>query len=149
MDQNEKASLVGRPTSFRPEYVEQARKLAQLGAVDVEIADFFGVCRRTLHAWRSTYPELAEAMKVGKDAADDRVEHSLFHRALGYSHPAVKIMVADKVVVREDYVEHYPPDTAAAIFWLKNRRKTEWRDKVEHEHGGGFNVTFSGAAADL
>src|SRR3546814_6922806 len=48
----------------------------------------------------------------------------------------------DGSVIHERYVEHYPPDTTAAIFWLKNRRKEQWRDKHEHEHTGGLTVTM-------
>lgn len=33
-----------------------------------------------------------------------------------------------------------PPDTTAAIFWLKNRKPDEWRDKHETELSGGLNV---------
>jgi hypothetical protein len=32
------------------------------------------------------------------------------------------------------YTRHYPPDTQACIFWLRNRRSQNWREKVEHEH---------------
>ena len=32
------------------------------------------------------------------------------------------------------YTEHFPPDTAAAFIWLKNRQPHRWRDKKEvHE----------------
>ena len=66
----------------------------------------------------------------GKSRADAGVAASLFHRAKGYSHDAVKI-VADAKTGAEHivpYTEHYPPDTTACIFWLKNRRKNDWRD---------------------
>ncbi|HLS07388.1 MAG TPA: hypothetical protein VK079_05485, partial [Bacillota bacterium] len=33
------------------------------------------------------------------------------------------------------------PDTTAQIFWLKNRKPAEWRDKQEIEHTGGLNNT--------
>lgn len=124
----------GRPTSFKPEYVEQARKLAQLGATDREAAEFFEVAESTLYLWKHTQPEFSEALKVGKETADARVEQSLYRRALGYSHDAVKIMMADGVPIVEPYTEHYPPDTTAAIFWLKNRKPAEWRDKTTVEH---------------
>lgn len=128
----------GRPRSYKPEYVEQARKLCLLGATDVEVADFFEVTERTIHRWKLDFPEFCQALKLGKDEADDRVEKSLYRRALGYSHDAVKIFADTKegkeMVV--PYVEHYPPDTTACIFWLKNRRKEEWRDKVSQEISG-------------
>jgi hypothetical protein len=31
------------------------------------------------------------------------------------------------------YTEHYPPDTTALVFWLKNRQRGRWGDKVEPE----------------
>lgn len=68
---------------------------------------------------------------------------------MGYSHEAVKIIVVAGEVRHEQYIEHYPPDTTAAIFWLKNRKKREWRDKVEQELTGpdggpiGLNLQVS------
>lgn len=129
--------MAGRPSSFKPEYVEQARKLAELGATDREAADFFEVAESTLYLWKHTHPEFSEALKVGKDAADARVEQSLYRRALGYTHDAVKIHVAsDGGITQVPFTEHYPPDTTAAIFWLKNRKKDEWRDVKAQEHSG-------------
>jgi len=31
------------------------------------------------------------------------------------------------------YTEHDPPDTTVLVFWLKNRQRGRWRDKVEPE----------------
>lgn len=138
----------GRPTKFKPEYVEQARKLAELGATDREIATFFEVTESTVYLWKLEHPSFSEALKVGKTAADDRVEQSLYRRALGYAHDAVKIAVnAQGEVTEVPFVEHYPPDTTAAIFWLKNRRRDEWRDKQEIEHSG--HVTLGDAIDQL
>lgn len=125
----------GRPTDYRPEYAEQARKLALLGATDIELADFFEVAVSTISRWKVMHEEFSEALKVGKEAADERVAQSLYHRALGYSHPEVDIRVVEGQIVQTPLIKHYPPDTTAAIFWLKNRRKEEWRDKIEHDHG--------------
>lgn len=136
---------MARPTKFKLEHVEQARKLAQLGATDKEIADFFGVHEATLNRWKGEFPEFCESLKTGKDVADERVERSLYHRAIGYKHDAVKVLQNNGAPVYADYVEHYPPDTTAAIFWLKNRRPAEWRDKVQQEvsgpDGGPVQVT--------
>ena len=129
-------SVGGRPTKYKPEYIEQARKLCLLGATDREIADFFEVHEATIYRWKLDHPEFCEALKSGKEAADERVERSLFHRAIGYKHDAVKMFQAGGAVITEQYVEHYPPDTTAAIFWLKNRKPKEWRDKVQQELSG-------------
>jgi hypothetical protein len=130
----------GRPSSFKPEFIEQAQKLCQLGATDVEMADFFEVAVSTFYKWKNEFPEFSEALKTGKSAADERVERSLYHKATGYTFDAVKIFMpagADGPVYAP-YREHVPPDTTAMIFWLKNRRSADWRDKTEqvirHEH---------------
>lgn len=130
------ANPVGRPSDYRPEYAEQARKLCLLGATDKKMADFFGVSEQTLNAWKSAHPEFLESITRGKEIADAEIAEALFHRAKGYKHPAVKIMSVNGAVVHEDYVEHYPPDTQAASLWLRNRQPELWRDKVQTELTG-------------
>jgi len=104
-----------------------------IGATDAELAEAFRVGLSTLSMWKLRIPEFRDALKA-KAKADGKVTVSLYRRALGYSHPAVKIFAdpktgSEKVV---EYVEHYPPDTTACIFWLKNRQKEQWRDRQEH-----------------
>jgi len=132
----------GRPTKFKHEYIEQAKKLAQLGATDKEIADFFEVTDRTINRWKLESDEFCQSLRMGKSFADDRVERALYHRATGYSHEAVKMFNAGGEIISEAYTEHYPPDTTAAIFWLKNRRPKEWRDKTETELTGNVTVNL-------
>lgn len=127
---------MARPTKFKPEFIGQARKLCKLGATDRELADFFGVTEKTLNNWKLESDEFLQSLKSGKDEADDRVERSLFARAIGYEHDDTDIRVVDGRIVETPIVKHYPPDTTAAIFWLKNRRKDEWRDKVTQELTG-------------
>jgi hypothetical protein len=124
---------VGRPTDYNPEFVEQARKLCELGATDLELADFLKVDVSTVYRWKNTHPEFCEAVRVGKDACDDRVERSFYNRCVGYSFSAVKIFMpaGAEQPVYAPYTEHVPPDTGAALNWLKNRRKDDWRDKTE------------------
>lgn len=142
----------GRPASYKPEFAKQAEKLCELGATDADLADFFEVTDRTVYRWQTKYPEFCQALKTGKSAADDRVERSLYHKATGYSFDAVKIFMpagASKPVYA-DYREHVPPDTTAAIFWLKNRRSSEWRDKREitGDDGGPLQIVIKRYAAD-
>lgn len=126
----------GRPTKYKPEYVKQAQKLVQLGATDAELADFFQVTISTISLWKVKHAEFSEALKLGKEVADKRVEESLYHRALGYAHEEVDIRVVNGVLVETPLIKHYPPDTTAAIFWLKNRKPAEWRDKTQQELSG-------------
>jgi hypothetical protein len=135
MDTEEK-DVGGRPTKFEPQFIEQAEKLCRLGATDVEIADFFEVSVRTLHRWKAEHEGFCHSIKAGKEVADSRVERSLFARATGYEHDEVDIRVVGGEIVQTPIRKFYPPDTTAAIFWLKNRKKEEWRDKVETELTG-------------
>ena len=121
----------GRPTDYRQEYAEQAKKLAEHGLTDQELADFFEVDVRTIYRWKVAFPEFSQSLKLGKDEADDRVERSLYHRAVGYSHDSVKIFNSEGTPLIVPYREHFPPDNASAIFWLKNRRPDVWRDRQE------------------
>lgn len=140
---------MARPTKYKPEYVNQAAKLCMLGATDIEIADFFEVNVATLYRWKNEHPEFCESLKVSKEIADDRVERSLFARANGYEHEEVDIRVIDKEIVKTEIRKFYPPDTTAAIFWLKNRRPALWRDKTDIEHTGSINVTMPPVDAAL
>jgi hypothetical protein len=136
---------MGRPSSYKPEYAEQAGKLCKLGATDKELADFFEVTEQTVNNWKTDFPSFFESLKRGKHEADDRVEHSLYRRALGYSHDAVKIFCSKEGdVTKVEYVEHYPPDTVACIFWLKNRRSDEWRDKIDIAQSGMSRERLTG-----
>ena len=139
----------GRPSKFKPEFVDQARKLAELGATDREIADFFDVTEVTINRWKATNAEFCSSIKVGKQAADDRVEQSLYRKATGYSFDSEKIFQYEGEVIRAATVEHVPPSDTAAIFWLKNRRKDEWRDRhdVQHSIDGDLAAVFKAASA--
>ena len=126
----------GRPTSYRKEYAEQARKLCLLGYIDDELGDFFGVSKQTINAWKKDHPEFLDSIMRGKDVADADVAEKLYKRALGYTHKSVKIFNNEGVPMKVEYTEHYPPDTQAASLWLRNRQPNKWRDKQDIEHGG-------------
>jgi hypothetical protein len=115
---------------YRQEYAEQAGTLALFGLIDEQLAKAFGVSRRTVQNWQQTHPKFAQAIARGKQVADDAVERSLFHRARGYSHQAVKLFFDARrgEVVRAEYLERFPPDPTSMIYWLKNRRPDRWRD---------------------
>lgn len=123
----------GRPSKYKPEYAEQAKKLCMLGHTDKELALFFEVSEQTLNAWKHAHPEFLESLKGGKDLVDAEVAAKLFHRATGYEHPEDDIRAINGEIVITPTIKHYPPDTTAAIFWLKNRQPKLWRDKVEVE----------------
>jgi len=137
------AKKPGRPTKYKPEFAAQAEKLCRLGATDIEIADFFEVDVRTVYRWKGEHDEFCQALKIAKAEADDRVERSLYARASGYEHDEVDIRVIDGKIVETPIRKFYPPDTTAAIFWLKNRKPEQWRDKQEMEHSGSVTVEIT------
>ena len=126
----------GRPTKFRPEYVEIAATLAKNGATDADVASALGVAIRTVWRWQAEHAAFCQALVVPPGAPDDRVERSLFQRGVGYTFDAEKIFQHDGKPVRVAYQEHIPPDPGAAMKWLTNRRPDRWRDRQSLEHTG-------------
>jgi len=135
----------GRPSSYDPDFARQAQKLSELGATDQEMADFFEVDVRTIYRWKHDYDEFCQSLKVGKEIADERVERSLYQKAIGYEQDEVKIFMPGGATepVYAPFRAKIAPDTTAAIFWLKNRRSGEWRDKQDVEHSGSIETTVS------
>ena len=106
-----------------------------------ELADSFEVSDRTLRRWMRDHPEFRYAIKTGKEFADVDVEMSLLQRAKGYRITEVKRtyeMQEDedgnevRVLLGEEVKEKdLAPDPTSMIFWLKNRKPQEWRDRRE------------------
>lgn len=104
------------------------------GLTQQQIADNLGINVDTLIEYKKKYTDFSEALKKGKEVVDIEVENALLKRALGYTITLNKQKVTkdgDVVDITEEV--HVPPDTTAQIFWLKNRKKAQWRDKVEYE----------------
>lgn len=120
------AKISAKISKFKPEYVPIAHRMAQMGMVDEEMAEVFGVSIRTLYRWSAAYPEFRQALVCGKEAPDDRVAAALFHRAVGYTHDDLDIRVVENKLVKTEIKKHYPPDVKAALAWLYNRRREEW-----------------------
>jgi hypothetical protein len=119
----------GAKETYKPEYVEQVKRLAALGLIESEIATFFGRAHKTIKNWRLAHPDFDEAMRVGKEIADERVVLRLYERAVGFYYEAEKVMMVDGKPQVVKYQEYLPPDTTAIIFWSKNRMPEEWRER--------------------
>lgn len=105
---------------------------ARDGLTDEQIAKNIGINRTTLYDWKKKEVNIADALKKGKEVIDFEVENALLKKALGYTITLNKQKVTkdgDVVDITEEV--HVPPDTTAQIFWLKNRKKEQWREKVE------------------
>lgn len=82
----------GRPTAYRPEYARQCFHLCKLGAIDQALGLFFGVSERTINTWKHEHPDFLAAMKRGKAFADAQVAVALYNCAIGFEHPAEKLL---------------------------------------------------------
>lgn len=134
----------GRPTLYKTKYCEQVATMCANGATDQELADFLGVHIACIYRWAAKYEEFSKALKAGKELADERVERSLYSRAVGFEHVSVKIFMpagAEEPVYAK-YREYLPPDVGAASMWLKNRRGDKWRDKSQSD----LNINVSWAS---
>ncbi|APM40557.1 transposase [Clostridium kluyveri] len=131
---------------------------AREGLTEVQIAKNLGISESTLNDYKKKYPEFLESLKKGKEVIDFEVENALLKRALGYKYDEVtqeRILQKDeygkvitdihgfpiyKMVVTKTVKKEVAPDTTAQIFWLKNRKPKEWRDKRDVEHSGEVSV---------
>ncbi|MGN0352400.1 MAG: transposase [Roseburia sp.] len=109
---------------------------ARDGLTDEQIAHNMGINVATLYVWKKKYGEISEALKKGKEVIDRQVENALLKRALGYKYKeTTRELVTNKetgfseLVVTKVVEKEVVPDTTAQIFWLKNRKPEEWRDK--------------------
>jgi transposase len=88
---------------------------ARDGLTDEQIAHNMGISRSTLKEWKKDYPAISAALKKTKEVVDREVENALYKKAC-------------------------EGDTTAMIFWLKNRRPNDWRDKRETQLSGNVQT---------
>lgn len=81
---------------------------ARDGLTDEQIAHNIGIARSTLFEWRKRQKDIEDALKKGKEVVDFEVENALLKNALD-------------------------GNVTAQIFWLKNRKKKDWREKIQPE----------------
>lgn len=91
---------------LEPEGLTLLEGWARDGLTEKEIAEVLGISHRTLTRWKQSHPELAGALRQGKEAVDYKVESALLQNALN-------------------------GNTSAQQFWLRNRRPDRWKEKPE------------------
>jgi len=126
----------GRPSKYEGINLAKVELFAMHGLIDSELAICLDISEATLNNYKKQHPEFLESIKKGKLVADLQVERKLYERATGYEHEDTYFSNYQGVVSATSYTKHYPPDTAAAFIWLKNRRG--WRDRQEVEHSGSI-----------
>jgi hypothetical protein len=118
----------GRPTIYKPENAEIARHACMLGATNEALAERFEVCRRTVDNWIATIPEFSDAVRQGRQVADEVVISALFARATGMEQKMTKVFCYRGQPVIANYTVQLPPHVPACFFWLRNRRPWQWRE---------------------
>lgn len=121
---------------------------ARNGLTDEQIANNIDIARPTLYEWKKKYPDINDALKRGKEVVDIEVENSLLKAAKGYFVDEEKTYISEVngvVTKRKEITKKYiAPNTTAQIFWLKNRKPIEWRDKVFSENYNVDKVIIEG-----
>lgn len=137
-----------------PDGLTRLEAYARDGLTDELIAGKMGITTSTYYEWKKKFAELSEALKRGKEIVDVEVENALYKKTKGYNVQLVKTFKtkhikydkAGRKASEDEILEqgideiHVPADTTAQIFWLKNRKPAEWRDKQEVEHSGTLGV---------
>ena len=140
----------GRPSKYEAEWKDKLIIIegwAKDGLTNEQIAKNMGISVKTLYEWQNKYSEFSESLKKGKEVVDREVENALLKRALGYKYKEItREPIKDattgeiRLEVTKEVVKEVVPDTTAQIFWLKNRKPNEWRDKQDVNVGGTLDT---------
>lgn len=133
----------------------QLEAWARNGLTDEQIAANIGISRSTLNEWKNRFSDISDTIKRGKEIVDIQVENALLKRALGYTYKETTREAQFnpqteqyEMVVTKEVTKEVVPDTTAQIFWLKNRKPEEWRDKKDVEHSGSVNNPFAALSTE-
>ncbi len=120
---------IGRPSSFHKIDMAKVEALVKRGLTDREISMVFDVDKVTWSLWQNQYPEFRKLLQGWKKYANERVERSLYERAIGYEHHETKFFTyMGEVISSKTIIKHIPPEPGAAKLWLINRGE-DWQDK--------------------
>lgn len=136
----------GRTGYWKPEYVEQAYKLAMLGLTDKQMAEFWGLQVQVIDYWKQQKEDFRAALKRGKIEADAEVAIALHKKACGYDYEEELIFKnkAGEITGRQTVKKHQPADSWAALKWLAIRQRENWAEvlKTEFKVSGTFDVRY-------
>lgn len=122
---------------------------ARDGLTNKQISHNIGITEDTLYRWIDKYSELSESLKRGKEVVDREVENALLKRALGYEYvETTREGIDGQLSVTKEVTKQVAPDVTAQIFWLKNRKPEDWREKKEVEHTGNINNPFENLSTE-
>lgn len=130
------------------EGLKRLESMARDGLTNLQICHNIGIAEGTLYRWQNDYPEIKQAIKNGKRPVDFEVENQLLKTAMGFEYEETRSYMEEqpdgsykrKV---DTHTRRALPNVTAQIFWLKNRKATQWADKQVVEHSGEINILDS------
>lgn len=87
---------------------------ARDGLTNEQIANNIGINAKTLYEWKKKESKIGNILKKAREVVDYEVENALLKSAL-------------------------EGNVTAQIFWLKNRKKEQWREKQEYNNDEELN----------
>lgn len=124
---------------LQPEKLEQITNWAANGLGEQQLAQSMGIHRDTLHTWKNKFADISDAIKKGRQLAVQCIENQFFKNAYGMLEETTEIVEEDQEFDGKNWVpvkrhvrrttRKIPPNTAAQIFFLKN--KAGYRDNPE------------------
>ena len=113
----------------------------EYGFTAMQMAEVFGVSKKTVEAWMMRYPEFKVAVKAGRDEFDScKVENVLLKIALGYEYQEKSVKTVSvrgvdsegktiRVPAKETTLttKQYAPNAKAIALWLTNRQPDRWK----------------------
>ena len=148
---SENKSNMGRPRSLTDADKKKIVRLAKYGFTDDQIADVFGITKKTLQNYKKGDPEFLHRLKASKTEADADIVESLYNKAKGMTIKEQKAIQVSDGVQNGAHIEivevekELPPDTGAMTFWLKNRQPEQWRDKIDVQNSGEIEIKLPDA----
>lgn len=103
---------------------------AKDGLTDEQISSNMGIAYSTFKDWKKKFSDISSTLKESKEVVDRQVENALYKNAIGFYYEEDTVTNQGEVVSVRKYSK---PNTTAQIFWLKNRKPQDWRDKQEIE----------------
>lgn len=148
----------GTPAYWKVDYTRQIFWLALLGITEREMANIIGISIDLFNLWKKSHPDFLAALQKGRTEAPAMAANTLFRRAMGWEHLAVK-MFPNRVkeydprtgklvreyteIIEHEYVQKYPPDVAALKHFLAAKFPEIWGDKSEVKHTGEIEHKYN------
>ena len=104
-------------TKYDESFPERAMDFASEGMTDSQIAYKLGISRSTFYNYKQQHTRFAEAIDVGRDVIDGRVENRLLELALG--NYTITIHVTDHEGRTRTTVKDAIPNLKAIQYWLE------------------------------